>query len=160
MNPLESVRAEIAALAAKLDVLRQTEKLLETVYAASAPVFNIDIEMAEDNLSDMGITRAIDEVLSSSPNTPFAPTAVRDALVARKFQLVGENPMASVHQILKRLAKKQDSPVTAREVNGQTVYICEVLPSAPGSHVRAVRSRGEVQYDGVPGIPAGLLKRK
>src|ERR1700733_4272375 len=101
MNPLEKVRAEIADLTRKIGVLKQTEKLLASVYDDTDGSERV-IPEAEINLSEVGMTKAVEAVLATSPGVPFVPTAVRDALLARKFQLSGDNPMAPIHQTLKR----------------------------------------------------------
>jgi hypothetical protein len=46
---------------------------------------------------------------------------VRDMLLEAKFEVVGDNPMASIHQILKRLVAREGK-IVADVYDGQTMY--------------------------------------
>lgn len=126
-NPLQVIRHELLALrrqhadlATRIAALESSEKLLAPLYKNLFPQL--------EDLEDVGITKAIETVLSDAPNIPFAPTTVRDALIARRFQLVGNNPMASIHQILKRLARKwRVAQVLSKSTGRQPIFIARRL---------------------------------
>jgi hypothetical protein len=50
------------------------------------------------------------------------PTSIRNALKEAGFELTGDNPLASIHQVLKRLVARENSPVVSQEHQGQTLY--------------------------------------
>lgn len=53
-----------------------------------------------------GITQTIRDILKANPARAFLPTEVRDELLNRGVRLEQDNPMATVHQILARIAKE------------------------------------------------------
>ena len=129
MNPLESSQAELeqllkqrAELDRKIDVVRQAIKIFEPVYA-EFPTLGVgnSLVWALDEMGHLGITAAIERVLMTHPNSPLPPTVIRDLLVEAKFNLVGDNPLASIHQVLKRLVSRK-GPFVVEELDGQTVY--------------------------------------
>jgi len=122
MTPLESVRSEMSKLTAQLEILRQTEKLLIPIYEA-VQIKEPQLPDLSVDLSEVGMTKAIETVLCTSPGVPFTPTAVRNALLMRKFPLPKDNPMAAVHQVLKRLASRNDSKISSIEINNETAYV-------------------------------------
>jgi hypothetical protein len=127
MNLLEKAKLEAeelkrqrdavaAVFDAKIAVVEQTVKLLEPVYA---PMSNLTVPLLDDSV---GITEAIETALRKYAGKPLAPTAVRDVLSEMKFKINGDNPMASVHQVLKRLIARSSSPYISEQVDGQTMY--------------------------------------
>jgi hypothetical protein len=138
MNPLESVQIELSkalALRAELDqrrqendlaitALQETIKLLEPVYGNRPSTASLKTlaGATADDFSNLGITAAIERALMMFADQWVAPTAVRDVLVHGGHKLAGDNPLASIHQILKRLVARKDSPFVSLDVNGQTLY--------------------------------------
>lgn len=133
MNPLENSELELASLMEKraeldrkIESVRQAIEVLEPVYRAT-PTTHEDATIWQivqdiDDIQNVGITEAIKKVLMAHPDVLFAPTTVRDALAAAKFTIKGDNPMASVHQVLKRLTARDNTHFFAVETNGQTAY--------------------------------------
>jgi len=128
MNPLENVRAELAAELEKraesdrrIEALRQSEKLLEPIYEARE---NADPRFfgLSEAIKEVGLTRAIEQVLMSCPGKPLPPTSVRNGLRDAGFELTGDNPLSSIHQVLKRLVARENSAFKAVEFQGQTMY--------------------------------------
>src|SRR5207249_3922350 len=110
MNPLQSTRAELekllrerAKLDRKIDAVRQAIKAFEPVYGDLPP---INMRQLRKEIRDMGMTAAIEQLLKAHYGTPLTPTTVRDLLVESGFKLVGDNPLASIHQVLKRLVAR------------------------------------------------------
>jgi hypothetical protein len=131
MNPLEAARTDRVALLQQREALDQkikalddAIKILETVYrpVGDDPLATLTNGFTGADIPDLGLTSAVERVLMELPGLPFPPTRVRDTLVSRRFKLSGDNPMASIHQVLKRLVARIDGPFVAEEVNGQTVY--------------------------------------
>ncbi len=127
MNLLENARLEAeelkrqrdafaAVFDAKIAAVEQTIKMLEPVYSPTMPPPTPLLD------ESVGITEAIETALRKYPGKLLAPTAVRDALIEMKFKITGENPMASVHQVLKRLIARSNTPYVSESVDGQTVY--------------------------------------
>jgi len=54
-------------------------------------------------LTATGLTEAIRNIYRVAPGRTIAPTEVRDALLNQGVELAQNNPMATIHQILKRL---------------------------------------------------------
>lgn len=69
----------------------------------------------------MGITEAVQWALATSPEA-LSPTQVRDLLVEHGYPMRGENPMATVHTVLKRLASRPDGSVVVEADSGKTLY--------------------------------------
>lgn len=127
MNPLENVRAELAAELQKraesdrrIEALRQSEKLLEPIYEAK----QIDPRylFQGDAIKDLGLTRAVEQILVRNAGKPLPPTSVRNGLIEAGFELTGDNPLASIHQVLKRLVARGDSRFISVEFQGQVMY--------------------------------------
>jgi hypothetical protein len=149
MNPLDSAKAELERLLErrieidrKLDAVQGTIKLLEPLYGRDAELNASGISLAEALAQDdLGITAAVERALMSKPYEPLYPTQVRDLLTANGFGLKGENPMATIHTILKRLAAKPDSNVIGIDDNaGKTMYKCThvvLRPPQPSPRSRA-----------------------
>jgi hypothetical protein len=89
----------------------------------------------------VGITPATEEILLSHPDRLMTPTEVRDLMIQAGLgsALPKENPMAAVHQILKRLVDRNGQYV-ALEEQGKTLYKYD--PSLPPA-VRKRRYYGE-----------------
>lgn len=68
-----------------------------------------------------GFTDSVRNVLRTNPGDAATATAVRDLLAKAGFNLSAySNPLASIHTILKRLAKRGE--VTSSMNNGQIYY--------------------------------------
>jgi hypothetical protein len=52
-----------------------------------------------------GITESVRKILSTAPSRVFAPTEIRDQLLAQGVKLEQKNSMATIHQVLSRLVK-------------------------------------------------------
>ena len=127
MNPLEAVRAELAAelerraeTDKRIEALRQSETLLQPIYG-SGKVSSSRLNLRQA-VKDVGLTRAIERVLMSCEGKPLPPTSVRNGLLEAGFELTGDNPLAAIHQVLKRIVARENSPFHAVEFQGQTMY--------------------------------------
>jgi hypothetical protein len=148
MNPVESLQAVYDALKKQQDELAKSaeeiSRYMATIHESmedvqqaiqklgclsirlpsfdnySAPL--ADVLRSMEETPNLGITAAIERVLKANPNIPLPPTSVRNILRKANFELVGDNPMASIHQILKRLIARQGSPFVSVEYQGQTLY--------------------------------------
>jgi hypothetical protein len=127
MNPLENVRAALAAELEKraesdkrIEALRQSIKLLEPIYDAEEA--DPRLPLLSEAIKDLGLTRAIEQILRNCAGKPLPPTSVRNGLREAGFELTGDNPLASIHQVLKRLVARENSPFEAVEFQGQTMY--------------------------------------
>lgn len=162
MNPLENARTDLAALLQqreaidrKINSLNEAIKILETVYRPvdTSPLATMTSGFTARDIADLGLTSAVERVLMELPNLPFPPVRVRDTLVGRGFILSGDNPMASIHQVLKRLVAKQGSPFLAIEVDGQTTYIYN-----PNRAEAEKRSTGQRRHLGEEAVESFLAK--
>jgi hypothetical protein len=117
INELKRQRdAVLVAFDARIAAVEQTLEILEPVYG---PVPDAAIPILDESV---GITQAIERVLRKFAGMPLAPTSVRNALFEMGFKVAGNNPMASVHQVLKRLVVRAGSPYVQEQVDGQTQY--------------------------------------
>ena len=115
MNPLDSAKAELEKLLdqrseidRKLDAVQEAIKLLEPLYGRDTELKASGITLAEALAQDdLGITAAVEQALTSNAYQSFYPTQVRDLLRESGFDLKGDNPMATIHTILKRLPSSQ-----------------------------------------------------
>ena len=153
MNPLESAQAErerivqqidqlqrkvqqtINELQRKLQAVDQSIKILQPVYApVKTDLQSLQYLLAGNTHSmpftGIGITPATEEILIGHPNQLMTPTEVRDLIIQAGLgsSLPKENPMAAVHQILKRLVDRKGQYV-AVEDQGKTLYKYD--PSLP-----------------------------
>lgn len=129
-NPLESVQNDLrAALAAreeldrKITALQESIKILEPVYGDQPSLAGLIQFGGADDLDNLGITAAVERVLMRSPGKYMPPTAVRNGLVEGGFELTGGNPLASIHQVLRRIIARENSPYMAQDVQGTTMYM-------------------------------------
>jgi hypothetical protein len=130
MNLLENAKAELeglleqrAELDRKIKAVQEAIKLFEPIYATvESQIQRVQQFMLMEDMENIGITQAVERALMSVPDIFLPPTSVRDKLVDANFKLVGENPMASIHQVLKRLVARDKSPFVAEEHQGQTLY--------------------------------------
>jgi hypothetical protein len=127
MTLLETARREIdelkrqraavlAAFDTRIAAVEQTVKILEPEYSSGS---DIAVPVLDESV---GITEAIERALRKYPGELLPPTYVRNALVEMGFKGGGENQMASVHQVLKRLIARAGSPYVQEQVDGQTQY--------------------------------------
>lgn len=116
----------------KKEVLRQTIKLLEPLYGRDAELEASGISLAEALAQDeLGITDAVEHVLMARAGQILSPTKVRDLLTEGGYVIRGDNPMATIHTVLKRLAAKGNGPIDAIEDQaGKTGYMA-VMRSNP-----------------------------
>ncbi|HEV2201192.1 MAG TPA: hypothetical protein VGR73_15350 [Bryobacteraceae bacterium] len=128
MNPLESVNADLAVAFAqraeldkKIQALQESAKILVPIYGRSA-IGPAPGTFTLGDIKDLGLTRAIEQILIRVGGKPLPPTSVRNGLLEAGFELTGENPLASIHQVLKRLIARENSPFCAVEFQGQTMY--------------------------------------
>jgi len=147
MNLLESARLEmealkrqrdavLAAFDARLAAVEQTIKILDPVYS---PVPDISVPVLDDSV---GITEAIERALRKYPGKLLPPTSVRNALFEMGFKVAGNNPMASVHQVLKRLVARGGSPYVYEQIDGQTQYKFD--PSREAAKARSITDVPEI----------------
>jgi hypothetical protein len=141
MNLLETARLEIeglkrqrealiAAFDARIDAVEQAIKILDLVYG---PTDGNPVPVLDESV---GITEAIETALRKWPGKLLPPTSVRDALSEMGFRVAGNNPMASVHQVLKRLVARAGSPYVYEQIDGQTQYKFD--PSREATKARLV----------------------
>ena len=151
MNPLETIRAEIARLRrAKADMeqqisaLEQSEKLLEPVYGR-VPLSQLLAGLGPLITEDAGLTDKIRELLRASFPAAIAPTAIRDMLVSTG-QITPppserSNFLAEIHNVLKRLVTQGDAVEVLR--NGGKAY-----HAVPTSGVGTPSPRGRLHAPG------------
>jgi hypothetical protein len=128
MNPLESVQAELAIalreqgeIATKVKSLQEAARLLEPIYGRKSTAGLMGGLAALADISDLGLTAAIERILMRNADNWLPPTSVRNGLVEAGFELVGDNPLASIHQVLRRLVARETCFVS-EEIQGQTMY--------------------------------------
>jgi hypothetical protein len=152
MNPLDSVEYELVAaiaerakLDAKIKTLQETAKLLQPIYGKAPRAVGLASlsRLTEEEIANMGMTAAIERILFSVAGTWMPPTSVRNALVEAGFELSGDNPMAAIHQALKRLVARGNWFVSD-EIDGTTQYKYDpsLHPLVQGARYRA----GEQTY--------------
>lgn len=134
-NLLDSARAELQALLeqkslidSKIAAIEQTIQILEPTYGKT-PVWPSLAANLLLTANELGLTFAVRKVLESRPNTELSPVSVRDHAVMAGYSFEERsNPMAEVHQILKRLAES-DPRFVAVPQSGGTCYKFD--PSVP-----------------------------
>jgi hypothetical protein len=84
----------------------------------------------------VGITEAIERALRKYPGKLLPPTSVRNALFEMGFKVAGNNPMASVHQVLKRLVARAGSCYVSQPIEGRTMYKFD--PSREAARARLI----------------------
>ena len=103
-NRLEREKAEIEK---RLSALYVAYDLVYTAYDQLEPKPRILTELADTTL---GITDRIRKTLMAAWPDNLSPRQVRDVLVANGFKTEGRsNPLAEIHQILKRLAASEEA---------------------------------------------------
>lgn len=108
--------ALLAVFDARIAAVEESVRILEPVYGSAN-----DIAMPVLDES-VGITEAIERALRKYPGKLLPPTSVRNALLEMGYRVKGDNPMASVHQVLKRLVARAGSPYVHVQVGEQTMY--------------------------------------
>ena len=134
MNPLRSARTELESLLKqkaeidrKIDAVTESIRLLESVYAPDIDrTHNTNLAQLMDELDNIGITEAVERALMTKPGKRFYPTQVIDLLAKNAYQVVGDNPIATVQTALKRLVGVgPGAPFVAEEdAAGKTLYKC------------------------------------
>jgi hypothetical protein len=130
MNPLLNAKAELDKLLEqeieihrKLDAVKQTIKLLEPFYGRDAELEASGLSLAEILAQDeLGITEAVEQTLIAHANRALYPTDVRDLMEISGFEVRGDNPMATIHTILKRLVAKRGRVVMVKDDSGKAMY--------------------------------------
>jgi hypothetical protein len=152
MNPLESVQLELVRTVAerskleqKINALQETIKLLEPIYGKQpthGSIAALSVSVLGD-IKELGITAAVERILMSNVGGWFAPPIIRDRLKEAGFELVGDNPLASIHQVLKRLVARENSCIVSEERNGQTLYRYDIrsglLPYGTGKAEKSLQ---------------------
>jgi hypothetical protein len=128
-NPLDSARTELQALLVqkslidkKIAAIQQTIKILEPTYGQD-PLSTLGMNLLlTATANELGLTFAIRKVLESRPNTELSPVSVRDHAIIAGYSFEGRsNPMAEIHQILKRLVDS-DPRFVAVPIGDVTCY--------------------------------------
>jgi hypothetical protein len=129
MNPLISAQGELESLVKlkaqierKIEAVKKSIEILAPLYAQErGPSQLLSLSVMVAGLEKLGITEAVLWALTTSPEG-LSPTQVRDLLVERGYPVRGENPMATIHTVLKRLASKPDGSVVVASHLGKTLY--------------------------------------
>lgn len=160
MNPLESAKLERDRLLGqkievdrKLKAVEQTINLLEPYYGRDEELRVSGVSLAEALAQDeLGITGAVEKVLASNAYHSLYPTQIRDMLIENRFELKGDNPMATIHTVLKRLVARPDGAVVAvTDPGGKTAYRCDHVTLKPPDSA-TIRPRG--------GLGQAMIDRK
>jgi len=118
---LERALQQRAEIDKKIKALQESMRLLGPIYGQTPSYGSLQELASLSDIKDLGITAAIERVLMCVPNQWMPPTSVRNALVEAGFELAGDNPLASIHQVLKRLVAR-NGPYVSEEIDGQTMY--------------------------------------
>ena len=73
------------------------------------------LEMLDEVVRPAGLTNAVRSALHTAAGAPLTPREVRD--IVPMFLVGHSNPLASVHTVLKRLARTEDVEATTKEGN-------------------------------------------
>jgi|SRR5665213_34687 len=106
---LEALETAKFQLEQKIEAVKQTIKLLKPTYQPYREGSESNTGLAAlllGDVSDMGLTDAIFDVLRSRPNELMLPMKVRDVLLGLGYTLDQSNPMAAIHTVLKRISKR------------------------------------------------------
>jgi hypothetical protein len=154
MNPLTNAQAELESLVKqKTEFNREIDRRIEAVTKTIAilePVYGqgrdrsrlVNLSVMRVGVENLGITEAVQWALTTS-REGLSPTEVRDLLVEHGCAVRGENPMATVHTVLKRLANKPDGSVVVEATSGKTVY--KYVAQSTADHVKG---KGHSQTSG------------
>jgi hypothetical protein len=119
------------------------ERRLESVEASLRSILALHddeevmpfLEQLDNIIQPEGFTEAVRKVLRSS-NEPLTPAEVKDRLPGVGFFLAGySNPSASIHTILKRLAKTESVEVTPKDGKMGYRWVGLVRPVTLADHV-------------------------
>lgn len=129
MNPLASARVELESLVKlkaeierKIEAVTKSIEILKPQYAQECdPSRLLNLSVMMSGVNNLGITEAVQWALTTSPDG-LSPTQVRDLLIGQGYSVRGENPMATVHTVLKRLAARPDGSVVVGTQCGKTLY--------------------------------------
>src|ERR1035441_3838041 len=106
----------------EIEAVTKSIAILEPIYGQELdPSRLLNLSVMRTGVENMGITEAVQWALATSPEG-LSPTQVRDLLVDHGYPMRGENPMATVHTVLKRLASRPDGPVVVEADSGKTLY--------------------------------------
>lgn len=155
MNPLETVQTELAAaikerteIDRKIRALQESAKVLEPIYGHHLSTYTLQSLAGmtnTTNIKDLGITAAVERILMMNDGKWLPPTSIRNGLKEAGFELAGDNPLASIHQVLKRLVSRENSPVVRREDQGQTLYRFDMNRANPYGGVSAYKKADEAE---------------
>ena len=91
----------------EIEAVTKSIAILEPIYGQELdPSRLLNLSVMRTGVENMGITEAVQWALATSPEG-LSPTQVRDLLVDHGYPMRGENPMATVHTVLKRLASRR-----------------------------------------------------
>jgi hypothetical protein len=149
MNPLANARAELdslrklkAEIEMKMEAVTQSIAILEPSYAQEhEPSHLLNLSVMMTGLENMGITDAVRWALTTSLEG-LSPTQVRDVLVEHGYSVCGENPMATIHTVLKRLAHETGGSVVVEGRLGRTVYKYLAQPADHGKSQSSTAESG------------------
>ena len=105
---------------ARLEALYEQKGSIEREITALQLAIRGFIPLAKDRQRwvdpDVGITQAITTVMESDTSRLWTAPSVRDELVSRGIALKQKNPLATIHQVLTRLADRGEvRPMTFDE---------------------------------------------
>src|ERR1035441_1398242 len=126
----------------EIEAVTKSIAILEPVYGQELdPSRLLNLSVMRTGVENMGITEAVQWALTTSPEA-LSPTQVRDLLVEHGYPVRGENPMATIHTVLKRLASRPDGSVEVEAHAGKTVYQYVAQAADHGKGKAHSRSRG------------------
>ena len=128
MNPLTSALAELesllkrkAEIELKIEAVRKSVSILEPMYGQEHAHSRLQsLSTMSTGPENVGITEAVERALMTSQDG-LSPTQVRDLLRQHDYPVRGENPMATVHTVLKRLASRSDGSVVTEIHSGKAM---------------------------------------
>ncbi|MGI8958546.1 MAG: hypothetical protein ACR2IV_02060 [Bryobacteraceae bacterium] len=105
LKAMADIDHQRADLQQKIEVVAHTLTTLKKTYGqpGNQEVFGDFID------PNLGVTEQIREILKSKFSVLLLPTVVRDYLESRGFSLNYDNPMAMVHQVLRRLETQKEA---------------------------------------------------
>lgn len=111
----------------KIDAHMSAILSLQRVYGGQIP----QAVLQRLNSSDMGITEHIRELFRAMPKHELTAPDVKNLLEQRKVPLKYTQPLAVIHQVLRRLVMQEE--LDTREVKGQALFRLKGPIPAPRS---------------------------